>query len=188
MTDQSSIELVGEKELEGVELENGETVQAKLLGVGIGIQADFQLLKDAGIEHNIGVIANEYLETPQKNVYTAGDVAEFIDVAIDRRVNLGNWMNAIMQARIVAKTMTGERSKFELVSSYASDFLEKDVVFVGDVSREHADKVTQLVVDEENAIEVFERDGRTVGAVLIGDVTRRQDITNAIKNKELFAI
>lgn len=181
------IELQGEAELGGVKLKSGEVLPAKILGIGIGIKADRALFKDAGIEHARGVIANSCLETPQENVYTAGDVAEFDDVVINRRVNLGNWMNAIMQGRAVAKTMSGEPTEFNLVSSYATDFLEKDAVFVGDVSREHADEVVQLVADKENAIELFERGGRTVGAVLIGDVTKRQEITNAIKAKEKYA-
>lgn len=181
------IELKGENELDGVKLKGGEVLPAKILGVGIGIKTDYALLEDAGIEHGAGVVANSMLETPQENVYTAGDVAEFDDVVITRRVNYGNWMNALMQGRSVAKTMSGEPTPFELVSSYATDFLEKDAVFIGDVSREHADDVVQLVADQENAIELFERDGRTVGAVLIGDVTKRQEITNAIKARQKYA-
>lgn len=187
LTNEPVIDLVGEKELQGIRLHDGTRIPAKILGVGIGIKADHQLFEEAGIEYNIGVIANEYLETPQKNVYTAGDVAEFEDVIAERQVNLGNWMNAIMQARVVAKTMTGERTRFELVSSYATDFLEKDCVFVGDVNRERADNILQAVADEENAIELLERDGRTVGAVLIGDVSNRQKITNAIKSRQLYS-
>lgn len=183
VTDEPDIVLVGKSELEGVQLKDGEVVKAKMLGVGIGIEPDFALLKDAGIETGAGVMANEYLETAHENVYTAGDVAQFEDVIANRRVIQGNWMNAIMQGRVVGKTMSGERTRFELVSSYATDFLEKNVVFIGDVSREHTTQ-DQLVLDDENAIETFSRDGRLVGAVLIGDVTRRQELTNAIKNKQ----
>jgi len=179
------VTFVGDKELSAVVFD-GETVPARILGVGIGIHTEKALLKDAGIEVEAGVVANEFLETNVKNVYTAGDVAEFYDTIVDRRLVAGNWMNAIMQGRTVAKTMHGERTAFALVSSYATNLLGKEIVFVGDTSRAHAEMIVQQVADEENAIELFERDGKTVGAILIGNVTTRQAITNAIKQKERY--
>ncbi len=180
-------ELIGEKQLQGVRLKDGTEVKVQLLGVGLGIESSFELFTDAGFEVGGGVVANEFLETSQKNVYTAGDVAEFFDIVSERRLLLGNWMNALMQGRHVARVMTGERTPFELVSSYATDFLGKDAVFIGDVDREQA-TVRQLVATDGESLELFDRDGRTVGAVMIGDVSRRQAITNAIKNKELFQL
>lgn len=182
-----TIELLGDEVLMDVKCTSGEVIPASILGIGIGNVVDFPLLKEAGIEVAQGVVSNEFLETSVENVYTAGDIAEFTDTVVDRRVKLGNWMNALMQARVVAKNMLGERIPFELVSSYATDFLGMDAVFIGDVSREHADDVRQLVAEEGVSVEVFQRNGRTVGAVLLGDVTGRQKITNAIKNNELVS-
>lgn len=185
ISNESSGELVGESELEGLKLSDGSIVDAQIMGVGIGIHTDTAILKDAGIEIDSGVRANEYLETNVEDVYSAGDVAEFYDVTVGRHLRLGNWMNALMQGRAVGKTMTGERTKFELVSSYATNLLEKEIVFIGDTSREDADEVIQRVADEQNATELFIRGGAVVGAVLIGDVKERQMITNAIKAKKM---
>ncbi|MCH8049641.1 FAD-dependent oxidoreductase [Patescibacteria group bacterium] len=186
ITNEPSCEIVGDKELEGLRLSDGTVVSAKIMGVGIGTSTDKSLLTDAGIEVDRGILANEYLETSVENVYTAGDVAEFYDVTVDRRLRLGNWMNAMQQARAVVKTMAGERTKFELVSSYATNLLGLKVVFVGDVSRQHADEVIQHVDEEDRSTELFIRNGRLVGAVLLGDVLERQAITNAIKEKKMY--
>lgn len=185
VTNESSGELVGDAQLEGVKLSDGSIIEANIMGVGIGIHTDQSIFKDAGIDIASGVLANEYLETNVQGVYTAGDVAEFYDLTVGRQLRLGNWMNALMQGRAVGKSMAGERTKFELVSSYATNLLGKEIVFIGDTSRGDADEVIQRVANEEHATELFIRDGAVVGAVLIGDVKERQLITNAIKAKKM---
>ena len=185
-TDQSEVRLLGETELAGVELSDGTQISGSMLGVGIGIAPDWPLFKAAGIKADKGVLCNEYLETNVENVYTAGDVAQFQDVAVDRQRVVGNWLNATMQARIAAANMTGERKVFELVSGYTTELLGLEMAFVGDTDRAAADDVRQLKLEGQEAVEVFDRKGKTVGAVLIGDVSQRQAITDAIKNKELY--
>lgn len=183
---QSHLTLLGEKELTGVELEDGTKIDAQILGTGIGLVPDKQWLKDSGLLINQGILVNEYLETNIPNVYSAGDVCEFYDCIVDRQFVLGNWMNAQMQARAVAKTITGERTKFELVSSYAANLLGKEIVFIGDTSREHADEIIQHIADEENSTELFLRNGTIVGAILIESVSARTIITQAIKDRETY--
>lgn len=178
--------LVGEISIDGVKLQSGTQLPCAILGVGIGLEVDTNWLKEAGVEIGHGVKANEYLETNLPDVYTAGDCAEVMDVIADRQYVVGNWMNALMQGRLVGKTMAGTRSKFELVSSYATNLLGKEIVMIGDVSREHADEVVQRVATNDEAIELFNRHDRTVGAVLIGNVKERQAITNAIKLQQRY--
>jgi len=180
--------VVGEKELTGVKLQNGEEIPARILGVGIGIHTEAKILKDAGIEVDTGVVANEYLETSLEGVFTAGDVAEFDDVSVGRRMRAGNWMSAVLQGRTVAKTMHGERTKFELVSSYTTNLLGMQIVAVGDTDRASADEVRQIQLTDDSAVEVYDRGGVTVGGFLIGDVSKRAAITAAIKGKLLYSV
>ena len=182
-----TLELVQEKaQLTGVRTSAGDEYAGSILGVGIGIERKMKLLTNAGIEIDRGVVANEYLETSAEGVYTAGDIAQFFDVTADRQILAGNWMNAMTQGRVVGKTMGGERTKFELVSSYATNLLGLEVTFIGDCSRSSADEVVQHVAQDDQSIELFQRDGRTVGAVMIGSASERQAITNAIKSRELY--
>jgi NAD(P)H-nitrite reductase large subunit len=180
-------DLLGEAQLSGVKLSDGSEISCAMLGVGIGLDMDLSWLREAGVEVGAGVKANEFLETNLPGVYTAGDCAEVFDAISERQYVIGNWMNAQMQGRTVGKTMAGERTKFELVSSYATNLFGTEIVMIGDVSRDHADEIVQLSIDDQNAIEIFNRDGRTVGAALIGDVKQRQVITNAIKSRQKYA-
>lgn len=172
--------LVGEDELRAVKLKDGTELPARMLGVGIGLQGADKLLKEAKIPVEHGVLANEYLETPIEGIYTAGDVAEFDDTVVNRRVRYGNWMNAQMQGRAVGATMAGERTAFRLVSSYATNLLGLHIVFLGDINRDKADDIRVGLATDDASQELFFRDGKLVGAVLIGDVSQRAVLTQHI--------
>ncbi len=180
ITDEPMPTLIGEDELLGLKLKDGRTVDARLLGVGIGAKTDDKILQNAKIPMNHGILANEYLETSIPDVYAAGDVAEFQDTMVSRRVKYGNWMNAQMQGRAVGATIAGERTAFKLVSSYATNLLGLHIVFIGDVDRERADEVRVGIETTDASQELFFRDGKLVGAVLIGDMSSRATLTQNI--------
>lgn len=186
VTDAQITDLVGEKELTGVRLNDERELPCSILGVGIGIEPDETMLEQAGIAYDQGIIANERFETNIPDVYAAGDVAKAMDTVAQRNIMAGNWMSALMQGRTVGKIMTGQDAKMEIVSSYATNLLGKEMVVIGDTHREFADQIV-VESDEENALELFIRGGKTVGAILIGDVRERQKITQAIKDRSLYA-
>lgn len=174
-------ELVGEKSIEGVKLSDGSTLPAAIVGVGIGMHPDQSFYRDAGCDIERGVITNEFFETKHPGVYAIGDGAEFFDQHVGRRVCYGNWMNAQMQGRAVAKTILGERVAFDLVSSYTTNLLGMQMVFIGDVDRVAADEVKQIFATSESSGEEYYRKGKCVGATLIGDVALRAAITARIR-------
>ena len=161
--------------------------KSSIFGIGIGIETDFSWLKESGIEIKFGIQANEFLETNIPNVYTAGDVAEFYDVIVGRHIRAGNWMSAMTQGRVVAQNMFGNKTVFELVSSYATNILGLEVIFIGDVSKEASDEVRLFGSIKEGGItQLVGRKGRLVGAILLNRNSDRQIITDMIKNKVLL--
>lgn len=176
----------GQKELESLVTDKGEHT-ATILGIGIGIEPDFSWAREAGIEVGVGVKTNQCLETNVSDVYAAGDIAEFFDPILERQLQIGNWMNAMSQGRTVAKSMIGERTEFQLVSSYATNVLGLEIIFIGDVDKMAAEKISLVGSIEAGGItQVFERGGRVVGAALIGRNTDRGPITKAIQEKQAF--
>lgn len=176
-------ETIGEKELEGFISSAGKH-PCSILGVGIGIEPDESWLRAAGIEMGSGVHCDEYLQTNAPDVFAAGDVAHFFDVNVGRHVAVGNWMNAQMQGRVVAKNMAGTKTAFSLVSSYATNALGLEIIFVGDVSKEDADDVQLIGSAAAGGVtQLFSRENRLIGAVLIGRNTDRPIVTKMIQER-----
>ncbi len=180
-TNASFKNLTGEDCLEGFSTSSGNH-KCSLLGIGIGIDPDFSWIKNAGIDVSMGVKCNEYLETNIKDIYTAGDVSEFYDVVVERDVNVGNWMNAMTQARVVAKNMFGEKTEFKLVSSYATNALGLEIIFVGDTSKKDCDNVVVYGTAKSGGVtQLFERNECIVGGIMINRNKDRSLITKLIK-------
>lgn len=151
-----------------------------VLAAGIGINSKFTWASDAGIEVGTGVKTNEYLETNVPDVFAAGDCTEYQDTIIGRQVHIGNWMNAQMQGRHVAKVMTGDRTPFELVSSYATHVLGIDIVSVGDAEIEAADEVIAREYEDGRTLLMI-RGNHVVGASMINHNADRAPATKLIK-------
>lgn len=176
-------DLIGDQNISGVLTTNGE-YPCTILGCGIGTEADFSWLADSDIQTGIGIFTNEFLETNVPDVYAAGDIAEFYDSLVSRRIRVGNWMNAMSQGRISAMTMSGKRTKFELVSSYATNLLGFEIIFVGDTQKATADRISTVGSTEMKSItQVFVRGGRIVGGVMIGRNQDRKIVTDGILEK-----
>lgn len=167
----------------GMEVKTGATElpEADIVGVGIGIIPDFSILEGAGIETGAGVKTNEFLETNIPNVWSAGDGAEFYDVYAGRQLMAGNWMSAMTQGRVVAANMFGERTAFKLVSSYATNLLGLEIIFVGDTQRSVAEEIKVIGNAEEGMTHVMLRGGKVVGGIMVGRNGDRAAVTNAIK-------
>lgn len=185
--DAGSAELIKQKaEADGIVFVPRSTLERPhgLLGVGIGIVPDLRLLRDAGLDTNKGVLTNEYLETSAVDVYAAGDIAEFFDPIVGRRVQAGNWMSAQTQGRVAAKAMVGERQPFRLVSSYATNCRGMEVVFVGDVNREAAEQIIIFgSLAEGGVMQHFLRGGKLVGATLVNRNHDRAAVTKMIQEQ-----
>lgn len=180
-------DMIGEKELEGFLTSAGKQA-CSILGVGIGIEPDTSWLQQAGIELGSGVRCDEYLQTNKPDVFVAGDVACFFDVNVGRHVTVGNWMNAQMQGRVVAKNMFGTKTVFSLVSSYATNALGFEIIFVGDVSKQDADEIRLIHSASTSGItQLFSRKNRLIGAVLLNRNTDRPIVTKMIQEKSSAA-
>ncbi len=179
----SYVKVEGGAHLEAVDI-GGRKIKTRTLGIGVGLTQNLEAVEDAGIEVANGILANEYLETSAPDVYTAGDVAEFFDLTVGRHRMLGNWMNAVQHGITAGKNMTGDRTPFELVSSYSTSPFGVSVTFVGDVSREPETQVIQRYDATHRAAgQIFVRGARVVGATLINMNRARTPITALIKKK-----
>jgi 3-phenylpropionate/trans-cinnamate dioxygenase ferredoxin reductase component len=113
---------------------NDRRLSADFVIAGVGAKLNLELPKAAGldVDERNGVRVNEYLETSAPNVYAAGDIAFFKDVALQKEWHAEHHMNAMWQGEAVGKVMAGERKPFDQVAYFFSDEFDLHMVLRGD--------------------------------------------------------
>ena len=126
--------LNGTDTVQSAVLENSETVRCDMVVAGIGVKPVTEPLLNSGIEVADGVVVNEFLETNQRDIYAAGDVANYYDVLFDKHRRAEHWDNAVSQGQYCARALLGERTPFVHVPYFFSDVFDLSYEFWGDTS------------------------------------------------------
>jgi 3-phenylpropionate/trans-cinnamate dioxygenase ferredoxin reductase component len=127
-----------------VTTKSGEQIEADLVVISVGATLRLQLPKEAGLEvdDKNGVVVDEYLQSSDPNIYVAGDIAYFNDVALGKRWHAEHHLNAKWQGRAVGAIMAGERKPYNQVPYFFSDFLDLHMVLRGDPAAGNQDNTT----------------------------------------------
>jgi NADPH-dependent 2,4-dienoyl-CoA reductase/sulfur reductase-like enzyme len=102
-------------------------------------------------------------------------VAEFQDLVLGEKVQLGNWVNAQMQGRIAALNMLGKKQPFKMVSFYTTQGFGINIAFSGDVRVDETRKVIKRGSPEINSYArlIIDKNNEIIGATFIN---RTQEI------------
>jgi len=91
-----------------VQLDNGESIPAKLVVVAAGVRSNIDFLEGSGIKTEEGIWVDEYLQTNVPDIYAAGDVAEGIDLSTGEREMLAIQPVAVEHGRVAGQNMAGK--------------------------------------------------------------------------------
>jgi NAD(P)H-nitrite reductase large subunit len=95
-----------------VETTNKEIIPCRLVAVGVGVRSQMELAQTAGLKTERGILTNEYLQTTEADIYSAGDAAQIFDLATRRSSIDTLWNPGREQGRIAALNMAGERTPY----------------------------------------------------------------------------
>lgn len=115
----------------------GETVTADGVIAGLGIEPDVALARQAGLVVSNGVEVDEYLRTSRAEIYAAGDVANFYNPALGKRVRVEHEDNANTMGEIAGRNMAGAGVRYDHLPMFYSDLFDLGYEAVGDVSSRH---------------------------------------------------
>ncbi|MGC1302939.1 MAG: oxidoreductase C-terminal domain-containing protein, partial [Caulobacteraceae bacterium] len=109
----------------------GERLVADLVVVGVGVQPNDELARDAGLPVDRGVVVDEFGRTADPLVFAAGDVARHYNPLLKRHILLESWQNAQNQAIAVARTIAGGVAPYAEVPWFWSDQFGVNLQVVG---------------------------------------------------------
>lgn len=95
-----------------VHLSSGKDLLTDVVVVGKGVKPSIALAQASGIKVNVGISANDFLETSAPEVFAAGDCCETFDLTRNKIQIIGLWPTAVEQGYFVALNMAGIRSRY----------------------------------------------------------------------------
>ena len=174
--------IVGADAVEQVVLSDRQRLSCGMVVIGIGASVPMLWIKEAGLDTNRGILANEFLETSESDIWAAGDAAEYKDVVLSETVQLGNWANAQEQGRRAGLNMVGERDAFRFVSFYNTSAFGVSIAFVGDVRLGEGKSVVARGDGKDGTYgRVIIKDGEVVGATLINRLSEMASLRHIIE-------
>ena len=163
----------------GVSLKSGPTVPAHLVLCAAGVTPNTDLAKDAGLEVNRGVLVDHQLQTSAEYVYAAGDVAEF-DGKLPCIIPA-----AVEQGRVAGANMVepGSATYHGTVPSTTLKVVGLDLTSIGLIAPQEEGYQELRRADRATGVyrKLVLRDGRIVGAILLGDRQRVPALTKLVK-------
>jgi 3-phenylpropionate/trans-cinnamate dioxygenase ferredoxin reductase subunit len=115
----------------GVTLGDGSSLPADVIVAGIGLIPNVELAQEAGLTVDNGIVVNEYTQTDDPNIYSAGDCTNHPSALYGRRIRLESVPNAVEQARTMAAAMCGKPRPYNAVPWFWSDQYNLKLQMVG---------------------------------------------------------
>ncbi len=126
----------GRTVLKNVQTKSGQRFPAGLAIVAVGAEPNLGLVLNTPLAYPHGTPVNEYLETDEKGIFAAGDVAAYPDKILGGVRRVEHWNAAVAQGLVAGQNMTGKkRIKFEHLPHATSTVFDLHFDFLGDFSR-----------------------------------------------------
>lgn len=172
----------------GVRLLDGRAMKCGLLAYAVGIAPRLDLVRDASLALDRGILVNEFLQTNDPDIYAAGDVAQVYDPLTGRSVLDSLWSPAREQGRVAGLNMAGRKMAYvkavpfnvtrlaglttTIIGAVGRGF-DEDVVGIARGDSETWRQLPDAFVAQSgfdvNRVRLLVGEDRIIGAVVMGD-------------------
>jgi NAD(P)H-nitrite reductase large subunit len=171
---------------------NKREIDAQCFAYGFGLTMNVELCESSGIATSRnGILCDDHLETNVKDVYAAGDVADFYDPILEIRYRMGTWNNAGAHGKVVALNMMGGSEKYHDVPEYSSLLFKGQTITqfgLGTDLRPDLEMVRKVDTEKKWYRALYFWQDRLVGGLMLGKGNRagKRKYVEAIKSKQAF--
>jgi NADPH-dependent 2,4-dienoyl-CoA reductase/sulfur reductase-like enzyme len=132
---------------------------------GIGIAPNIALAQAAGLVVDNGIVVDAMLRTNHPDIYAAGDVANFANAALGKRMRVEHEDNSNTMGRLAGRNMAGAKEAYDHLPFFYSDLFDLGYEAVGEL-----DARLEIVADWKEpfreGVQYYLKDGRVRGVLL----------------------
>ena len=178
------VEFTGEDRVSSVLLDDGREFPAELVIISAGVRANTAVIEKSGVKTEKAVVVNERMETSAADIYACGDCAEF------EGINYAIWPEASEQGRIAGANASGDELVYQEVSSGLSFHGMKTAVFAAGDNGKNPNLIYKTVEFKDMGKKHYQKlyflNNRLCGVILIGDVSRMAELTEALEKRASY--
>lgn len=164
----------------GVQLEDGEVIDADAVVIGIGVAPEVELAAAAGLDVDNGVLVDAALTTSNPDIYAVGDIANHDHPVLGHRVRVEHWATALNQPAAVAASITGRRTEYTDLPYFFSDQYELGMEYIGHAPQGSYDRI--IIRGDADSLEFLAFWVNTQNRVLAGMNVNIWDVVDDVKS------
>lgn len=111
----------------------GQQLPGDVVVAGLGIRPDVALAEQAGLHVENGIVVDELLRTSAPDIYAAGDVANFFNPALGKRMRVEHEDNANTMGAAAGRAMAGQGVPYTHLPFFYSDLFALGYEAVGEL-------------------------------------------------------
>jgi NADPH-dependent 2,4-dienoyl-CoA reductase/sulfur reductase-like enzyme len=175
----------GDERVERVRLDDGRTLDADVVVVGIGASPATHWLSSSGLELRDGVVCDATCSAQGDEIVAAGDCARWYNPLFETEMRVEHWSNAEEQAAHAARRLLHGSSAgaFAPVPSFWSDQFGLKIQFAGHVTSADTVRVVEGRPEEYRFVAVYERAGRLTGVLTFRRPRRLIELSEMIAKR-----
>ena len=143
----------------------GEKLLVDGVVAGIGIEPNTELARTAGLNVENGIIVDALLRTSNPDIYAAGDVANFANPALGKRLRVEHEDNANTMGKYAGRNMAGAQESYDHLPFFYSDLFDLGYEAVGELDA-RLDIVADWKAPFREGVLYYLREGRVRGVLL----------------------
>jgi NADPH-dependent 2,4-dienoyl-CoA reductase/sulfur reductase-like enzyme len=150
-----------------ITLDDGATVDADLVVVGVGVSPSIGLAQAAGLKVDKGVVVDAHFRTSDAAIFAAGDIARYPEPATGELIRVEHWVVAERQGQAAAAAMLGLDEPLVDPPFFWTAHYGCSILYVGHADSWDRIEETGAVADGDAEVRLF-KDGRAAAVVTIG--------------------